>query len=127
MRLRQVIERLRAGIERIWTNHRAPAIAISVIAVVAVVAAGLLVVVMPGGTAQATATPSAAPSAAASPSSPYASDSSSPLPSPSDTPAASETPGTGALFQPARRVDPPAVEWSQRSQHHAWCALRSLI
>jgi hypothetical protein len=88
-----VIELLRAGIERIWTNHRAPAIAVSVILVVVIVAAGLLVVAMPGGTAQATATPSATPSVIASPSSPYTSDSSSPLPSPSDTPGASETPG----------------------------------
>ena len=96
-----MIERLRAGIERIWTNHRAPAIAISVIAVVAVVAAGLLVVVMPGGMAQATATPSAAPSAAASPSSPYASDSSAPLPSPSDTPAASAVTTASCRLAPA--------------------------
>jgi hypothetical protein len=88
-----VIERLRASVERIWTDHRAPAIAVSVIAVVAIVAASLLIVIGPGGTSPAGATPSATELAITSSSSPSSSDSSIPLFSPSETPAAAETPG----------------------------------
>ncbi len=76
-------------IERIWTGHRALVIAVSAIAIVAIVATGVLIVVRPGGTAQATATPSATPTAVASPS---ASDSPTPLPSPSPTLEGSPTP-----------------------------------
>jgi hypothetical protein len=71
------MDRLRPVIERIWTGHRALAIAVSAITIVAIVAAGVLVVVRPGGTARAAATPSATPTAVASPS---ASDSPTPLP-----------------------------------------------
>ena len=85
-----MIERLKVGIERIWANHRVPAIAVGAILVVAIVAGSLLLVVGQGGTAQATATPFATQSEVPSPS---PSDSPTPLPSPSDTPTASPAPG----------------------------------
>jgi hypothetical protein len=66
--------------QRIWTGHRLVVIAVSVIAVVAIVAGTLLIAVMPGGTAQASATPAA--TATATPAeSPLPSDSPSPQPS----------------------------------------------
>ena len=61
-----MIERIRPAIARLWTGHRVPVIAVSVVAVVAVVGASLLLVARPGGTAQATTTPSGGPSASAS-------------------------------------------------------------
>ena len=76
-----MIERIRAAIARGWTGHRIVVIAVSAVAVVAIVATGLLIAVMPGGTAQASATPSASASASASPS---PSDSPTPEPSPTD-------------------------------------------
>ncbi|MGD0247422.1 MAG: DUF3048 domain-containing protein [Candidatus Limnocylindrales bacterium] len=68
-------------IKRILRDRRSVAIAVSVIAVVAIVATGLLIVVRPGFTAQATATPTAVPSG-----------SPTPLPSPSPTLEGSPTP-----------------------------------
>ena len=76
-----MIERIRPAIARAWTGHRIVVIAVSAVAVVAIVATGLLIAVMPGGTAQASATPSASPSASASPS---LSDSPTPEPSPTE-------------------------------------------
>ena len=46
-------------INRIWTGHRALAIAVGAIAVVAILVASLLLAAMPGGTGQATQTPTA--------------------------------------------------------------------
>jgi hypothetical protein len=74
-----VIERIRPAIARAWTGHRVVVIAVSAVAVVAIVATGLLIAVRPGGTAQASATPSASPSASPSPS-----DSPTPEPSPTE-------------------------------------------
>jgi len=95
-----VIERISTVIERIWTGHRAPAVAVSAIVVVAILAAGLLVVVKPGGAAQATATLGATESAIASASpsdspapSESASDTLAPSESASDTPGPTESPG----------------------------------
>jgi hypothetical protein len=68
-------------IKRILHDRRSVAIAVSVIAVVAIVATGLLIVVRPGFAAQATATPAAVPSG-----------SPTPLPSPSPTLEGSPTP-----------------------------------
>ena len=53
-RLGLVGRRLRAGIASSWTNHRIPTIAVSVIAVVAIVGASVLVVSRSGGQATAT-------------------------------------------------------------------------
>jgi hypothetical protein len=77
-------------IERIWTGHRSVVVAVSAIAVVAIAAAGVLMVVKPGGTAQATATLGATGSATTSA---WPSGSQTTLPSPSDTPTASPAPG----------------------------------
>jgi hypothetical protein len=66
-----VIARLRPAVQRIWTNHRIPTIAVSVIAIVAIVAAGVLIIVKPGGHAaatQSTASVAASISQSASPS-----------------------------------------------------------
>ena len=86
-------------IKRIWTGHRSVVIAVSAIAVVAIVAVSLLIVVRPGATTQATATPSGIQSgtqlAIVSPSS---SGSLTPLPSSSDTPGASATPGPDWVY-----------------------------
>jgi hypothetical protein len=71
-------------------GRRSVVIAVSAVAVVAIAAAGLLLVVKPGGTAQATGTLGAKESATTSAS---ASGSETPLPSPSDTPTASPAPG----------------------------------
>jgi Protein of unknown function (DUF3048) N-terminal domain/Protein of unknown function (DUF3048) C-terminal domain len=79
-RIRLLIARIRPATQRIWTGHRVVVIAVSVIAVVAIVAGTLLIAVMPGGTAQAGATPAA--TATATPTeSPLPSDSPSPEPS----------------------------------------------
>jgi hypothetical protein len=79
-RIRLLIARIRPATQRIWTGHRVVVIAVSVIAVVAIVAGTLLIAVMPGGTAQASATPAA--TATATPTeSPLPSDSPSPEPS----------------------------------------------
>jgi hypothetical protein len=88
-------------IEHIWTGHRSVAIAVSAIVVVAIVAVSVLVVVRPGGSAQASATPSGTQLAIASPSSsasPSPSDSLTPLQSPSETPGASATPGADWVY-----------------------------
>jgi len=76
-----VIERIRPLIARATAGNRIVVIVVCAVAVVTIVAAGLLIAVS-GGTAQATAsaTPSAMPSASASPS---PSDSPTPEPSPS--------------------------------------------
>ena len=87
-----MIERPRVSIGRIWADHKAPAIAVGAILVVAIVAGSLLLVVGQGGTAQASATPSAMPSDSPSPF-PSPSDSPTSLPSPSDTPTAAPAPG----------------------------------
>jgi hypothetical protein len=68
-------------IARAWTNHRIVVIAVSAVAVVAIVATGLLIAVRPGDTAQASAMPGASPSASNSPS---PSDSPTPEPSPTE-------------------------------------------
>ena len=85
-------------IRRIWTGHRSVAIAASAIAVVAIAAAGVLLVVKPGGTAQATATATLGATATATlgataTASASVSGSQTTLPSPSDTPTASPAPG----------------------------------
>ena len=92
-RIKLVGERLKAAFASSWTNHRVPTIAasaVSVIAVIAIVAAGVLVVVMPGGKTTV-ASPSAKASIAASAS---ASPSASPtvLYSPSEIAGGSPTP-----------------------------------
>jgi hypothetical protein len=77
-------------IARATAGNRIVVVVVCAVAVVTIVAAGLLIAVS-GGTAQATAsaTPSAMPSASASPS---PSDSPTPSPSPSDTPNTGPTP-----------------------------------
>jgi hypothetical protein len=70
-RLKLVSERLKAGILSSWTNHRIPTIVVSVIAVVAIVGAGVLVVVTPRG-GKSGASHSASASIASSSSSPSA-------------------------------------------------------
>jgi len=77
-------------IQRAWTGHRIPVIAVGLIAVVAIVAGSLLVVVSAGGTAQASATPSAVPS-------------DSPSPSPSDSPTPEPT------AEPTQDLSPTAI------------------
>jgi hypothetical protein len=78
-------------IERIRNAPRALVVAIGVIAIVAIVGAGLLVVVKPGGTAQSTATPSASTTQSVAP------ESEPPFPTssiePTDSPGPTETPG----------------------------------
>jgi len=78
-------------INRIWTGHRALAIAVGAIAVVAILVASLLLAAMPGGTGQATQTPTATASPTASPTavptpSPTATPTPEPTPTPTDTP-----------------------------------------
>jgi hypothetical protein len=86
-------------IQRIWTGHRSVVIGVSGIALVAIAAAGLLVVVKPGGTAQTSATPSATPGATESAiTSPLLPNLLTPLLSPSETPAASATPGPDWVY-----------------------------
>jgi hypothetical protein len=53
---------------RIWTNHRAIVIAVSIVAIVAILAGGLLAVVNAGGSARATATAGATSTGSNSPS-----------------------------------------------------------
>jgi hypothetical protein len=79
-------------IKRNLAGHRSMVIAVSAVAVVAIAAAGLLLVVKPGGTAQATATATlgAAGSTIASAS---VSGSQTTLPSPSSSPTVSPAPG----------------------------------
>jgi len=77
-------------IGRIWTGHRSVAIAVGVIAVVVIAAAGLLVAVNSGGTAKATATLGATQSTTASAS---LAASLTPIPSPSPSPTPSPPPG----------------------------------
>ena len=77
-------------IGRIWTGHRSVAIAVGVIAVVVIAAAGLLVAVNSGGTAKATGTLGATQSATASAS---LAASLTPVPSPSPSPTPSPAPG----------------------------------
>ena len=76
-------------IERIWTGHRVVVIVVSAIAVVAILAAGMLAVVNSGGTPRATATATASATLTAEAS---ASPSPTPLPSPSGTFDNSPTP-----------------------------------
>ena len=76
-------------IERIWTGHRIVVIVVSAIAVMAILAAGLLAVVRSGGTPQATATAAASATFIAEAS---VSPSPTPLPSPSPTFDNSPTP-----------------------------------
>jgi hypothetical protein len=89
-----VIERIRPWIARATAGNRIVVVVVCAVAVVAIVAAGLLIAVGSGGTAQATAsaTPSAMPSDSPSPF-PSPSDSPTPIPSPSDTPTAAPAPG----------------------------------
>ena len=49
-----MFERIKAAIARATAGHRVIVIAVSIVAVVAIVAAGLLIAVGTGGTAQAT-------------------------------------------------------------------------
>ena len=86
-------------ITRIWTGHRALATALVAIAVVAILAGGLLLVTGAGGTAQASATPGAIsselatlPSLSPAPSGSSPSESSSPSTSPTPTVAPTSTP-----------------------------------
>jgi hypothetical protein len=74
-----VITRLRTAIGRIWIGHRPVVLAVAAIAVVAIIASGLLLAVVKPGGAGATASPSASLIAAASPS---PTDSPSPIPTP---------------------------------------------
>jgi len=79
-----VIKRISTAFEGIWTGHKVVVIAVSAVAVVAIVAGGVLVAVNSGGTAQATATATASPSGSAiAAASPSASD--TPIPFPSAT------------------------------------------
>ena len=92
-RIRPAIERIQASLARMWSGHRKVVVAVGVVAVVAILASGVLIAVGSGGTAQAT--PTAAPSASATliaAASPSASESSAPLGSPSDTPSPSPQP-----------------------------------
>ncbi len=67
-RIRTAIERVRTGIARIWTGHRKGVVAVGAIAAaLVIVAAALLVWVVPGRTSTASATPSSSPIAIASP------------------------------------------------------------
>ena len=67
-RIRTAIERVRTGIARIWTGHRKGVVAVGAIAAaLVIVAAGLLVWVVPGRTSTASATPSSSPIPIASP------------------------------------------------------------
>jgi len=86
-----VSERIRRAIARATAGNRIVVVVVCAVAVVTIVAAGLLIAVRSGDTAGATAsaTPSAMPSASASPS---PSDSPTPSPSPSDTPNTGATP-----------------------------------
>ncbi len=77
-------------IQRIWTGHRFVVLAVGAIAIVAIVAAGVLLVVKPGGNPQATATLAATAPAGASASS---SGLQTPDASASETPGPTETPG----------------------------------
>ena len=82
-------------INRIWTGHRAFVITVGAIEVVTILLAGLLLVVMPGGTAQATPTPTttatATPTATPTPS-PTATPTPEPTPTPTETPVPTPTP-----------------------------------
>ena len=88
-----MIERIQASFGRIWTGHRKVVIAVGAVAVLAILASGVLIAIGSKGTAQTTptgaATPSATLIAVASPSS---SESSTTLASSSDTPAATVQP-----------------------------------
>jgi hypothetical protein len=77
-------------IKRNLAGHRSVVIAVSAIAVVAIAAAGVLMVVKPSGTAQATVTATLGATGSASAS---VSGSQTTLPSQSDTPTASPAPG----------------------------------
>ena len=78
-------------IRRIWTGHRIVVIAVSAVAAVAIVVAGLLVVVRPGGVAHASETPTTSPAVEPSLS---LSDTATPepTPSPTETPEGPPTP-----------------------------------
>ena len=94
-RIRPIVERIQTSLGRMWTGHRKAVVAVSAVAVVAILASGVLIAVGSGGTAQATAT--AAPSAGATltpAASPSASNSAMALPSPSDTAAGSAIPSS---------------------------------
>ena len=91
-------------IQRIWTGHRFVVIAIGAIAVVAIVAAGLLIAAKPSSSPQATATlgPTGSTIALASPS-----DSPTPFPSPTDTASVSPL-STGLVYSDLDGVLAPA-------------------
>ena len=94
-----MIKRLRAAIERVRTAPRTLVMAVGVVLVVVIGAAGLLSVASPAGHAQAGGTPIVTPEATQSETAnPTPSDSSSTLPSPSETPGASTTPGPGWVY-----------------------------
>jgi hypothetical protein len=79
-------------IRRIWTGHRIVAIAVSVFAIVAIMAAGVLTMVVAGGAAHATPTPTATPTAIVTP---FPTPTATPTPEPTalilDTPEPSPT------------------------------------
>ncbi len=78
-------------IKRTWTGHRSLVVAISAVAVVAIVSAGVLVAVNSGGAPQASLAPTAIATATASPvqsDSPTLEPSPGPTASPTDSPAA---------------------------------------
>jgi hypothetical protein len=76
-------------INRIWTGHRALAIAVGAIAVVTILVASILLVAMPGGAAQATPTVTASASPTAEPS---PTPTATPTPTPEPTPTPTDTP-----------------------------------
>jgi len=76
-------------IKRTWTGHKPVVIAVGAIALVAILAAGLFVVVNPGGTAQASPTPAVIATATLSP---VPSDTPTPMPSPSPSTGPTPTP-----------------------------------
>jgi hypothetical protein len=82
-----VIERIRTGIERVWTGHKKRVIALGgIVAALAIVSATLLVLVGPGRSSEAGPSPSSSPIAIATPTV-------SPTASPTDSPSPTSTPG----------------------------------
>ncbi len=97
-RLRSALARGPRAIARIWTGHRIVVIAFSAVAIMAIVATGVLVAAQ-GTTAQAT--PSATPSPSAAP---------SPSPTPSDTPTPGPSPS--ALIASDASPTPLPADWA---------------
>ena len=81
-----MIERIRTGIDRIWSGHKKRVVAVGgIVAALAVASAGLLVFAGSRGAPLASASPSSSPIAAASPTETTATPTDSPSPSPSST------------------------------------------